>query len=300
MKRSILFIPGNNPSMIQDSYIFEADGIIYDLEDAVAYSEKDSARIIVKSFIESGLIEDKEVIVRINDIDSEFYLDDINVIVSNYVDTIMLPMATEWSVRKLATKLDEIEEKKKIAKRIKIIPIIESGKSVLEVEKIVRHQRVSGVLLGAEDLSFDLGINRTKEGAEIEYVRSKIVIAAKAYKKDAIDTPFTDVTDDEGLIKDTKRAKLLGMNAKACIHPRQARTINKVFSPSSFDIDFAKKVLKGYEEAQKVGLGVFSLEGKMIDKPIVERAQSVIMRANILNWRMNNGKQLKKKNSSML
>ena len=279
MKRSILFIPGNNPSMIQDSYIFEADCIIYDLEDAVAYSEKDSARIIVKSFIESGLIEDKEVIVRINDIDSEFYLDDINVIVSNYVDTIMLPMATEWSVRKLATKLDEIEEKKKIAKRIKIIPIIESGKSVLEVEKIVRHQRVSGVLLGAEDLSFDLGIIRTKEGAEIEYVRSKIVIAAKAYKKDAIDTPFTDVTDDEGLIKDTKRAKLLGMNAKACIHPRQARTINKVFSPSSFDIDFAKKVLKGYEEAQKVGLGVFSLEGKMIDKPIVERAQSVIMRA---------------------
>src|SRR5690554_2818548 len=279
MKRSILFIPGNNPSMIQDSYIFEADGIIYDLEDAVAYSAKDSARIIVKSFIESGLIEDKEVIVRINDIDSEFYLDDINVIVSNYVDTIMLPMATEWSVRKLATKLDEIEEKKKIAKRIKIIPIIESGKSVLEVEKIVRHQRVSGVLLGAEDLSFDLGIIRTKEGAEIEYVRSKIVIAAKAYKKDAIDTPFTDVTDDEGLIKDTKRAKLLGMNAKACIHPRQARTINKVFSPSSFDIDFAKKVLKGYEEAQKVGLGVFSLEGKMIDKPIVERAQSVIMRA---------------------
>lgn len=233
----------------------------------------------MKSFIESGLIEDKEVIVRINDIDSEFYLDDINVIVSNYVDTIMLPMATEWSVRKLATKLDEIEEKKKIAKRIKIIPIIESGKSVLEVEKIVRHQRVSGVLLGAEDLSFDLGIIRTKEGAEIEYVRSKIVIAAKAYKKDAIDTPFTDVTDDEGLIKDTKRAKLLGMNAKACIHPRQARTINKVFSPSSFDIDFAKKVLKGYEEAQKVGLGVFSLEGKMIDKPIVERAQSVIMRA---------------------
>ena len=95
MKRSILFIPGNNPSMIQDSYIFEADGIIYDLEDAVAYSEKDSARIIVKSFIESGLIEDKEVIVRINDIDSEFYLDDINVIVSNYVDTIMLPMATK-------------------------------------------------------------------------------------------------------------------------------------------------------------------------------------------------------------
>ena len=279
MKRSILFIPGNNPSMIQDSYIFEADCIIYDLEDAVAYSEKDSARIIVKSFIESGLIEDKEVIVRINDIDSEFYLDDINVIVSNYVDTIMLPMATEWSVRKLATKLDEIEEKKKIAKRIKIIPIIESGKSVLEVEKIVRHQRVSGVLLGAEDLSFDLGIIRTKEGAEIEYVRSKIVIAAKAYKKDAIDTPFTDVTDDEGLIKDTKRAKLLGMNAKACIHPRQARTINKVFSPSSFDIDFAKKVLKGYEEAQKVGLGVFSLEGKMIDKPIVERALSVIMRA---------------------
>lgn len=280
MKRSLLFIPGNNPSMIQDSYIFDADGIIYDLEDAVAFSQKDSARIIVKSFVESGLIKDKEIIIRINDIDSEYYDDDVNLIVSNYIDTIMLPKATEKSVRKLATKLDEIEEKKEMSKRIKIIPIIESGRSVLEVEKIVPHQRVSGVLLGAEDLSFDLGIMRTKEGAEIEYVRSKIVIAAKAYKKDAIDTPFTDVNDDEGLLKDTKRAKMLGMNAKACIHPRQARVINKVFSPSSFDIDYAKRVLKGFEEAQKVGLGVFSLDGKMIDKPIIERAQNVILKAN--------------------
>ncbi len=287
MKRSILFIPGNNPSMIQDSYIFDADGIIYDLEDAVAFSQKDSARIIVKSFVESGLIEDKEVIIRINDIDSKYYEDDVNLIVSNYIDTIMLPKATEASVLALASKLDEIEEAKEMSKRIKIIPIIELGQSVLEVERIVPHQRVSGVLLGAEDLSFDLGIMRTKEGAEIEYVRSKIVIAAKSYKKDAIDTPFTDVNDDEGLLKDAKRAKLLGMNAKACIHPRQARAINEVFSPSTFDIDYAKRVLKGFEEAQKVGLGVFSLDGKMIDRPIIERAQNVILKARYFKLERN-------------
>ncbi len=279
MKRSLLFIPGNNPSMIQNAIVFESDAVIFDLEDAVSSSEKDSARMIVSSFIELSFDFDKEIIVRINPVDTPYYLDDLKLIVSEKLDTIMLPKATEKTVRNLALKLDELEEEKQITKRIKIIPIIESAKSVLQIERIAPLPRVSGMLLGAEDLSLDLGIIRTKEGTEISYVRSKLAIACKAYDIDAIDTPFTDVNDDEGLKEDTKRAKLLGLNAKSCIHPRQASIVNDVFSPSSFDIEYAKKVLLGYEEAQKVGLGVFSLEGKMIDKPIIERAMRVIAKA---------------------
>ena len=279
MKRSLLFIPGNNPSMIQNAIVFESDAVIFDLEDAVSNEEKDSARIIVSEFINYSFGFNKEIIVRINPADTPYYLDDLKLIVSEKLDTIMLPKATEKTVRDLALKLDEIEEEKKITKRIKIIPIIESAKSVLQIERIAPLPRVSGMLLGAEDLSLDMGIIRTKKGDEINYVRSKLAIACKAYDIDAIDTPFTDVNDDDGLEEDTKRAKLIGLNAKSCIHPRQASIINSVFSPSSFDIEYAKKVLLGYEEAQKVGLGVFSLEGKMIDKPIIERAMRVIAKA---------------------
>ncbi len=279
LKRSLLFIPGNNPSMIQNAIVFESDAIIFDLEDAVSSLEKDSARMIVSEFIESSFGFNKEIIVRINPADTPYYLSDLKLIVSEKLDTIMLPKATEKTVKDLVVKLDEIEEKKKITKRIKIIPIIEAAKSVLQIEKIAPLPRVSGMLLGAEDLSLDMGIIRTKQGDEISYVRSKLALACKAYDIDAIDTPFTDVNDDEGLEEDTKRARLLGLNAKSCIHPRQASVVNSVFSPSSFDIEYAKKVLLGYEEAQKVGLGVFSLEGKMIDKPIVERAMRVIAKA---------------------
>lgn len=279
LKRSLLFIPGNNPSMIQNAIVFESDAVIFDLEDAVSSLEKDSARMIVSEFIESSFGFNKEIIVRINPADTPYYLSDLKLIVSEKLDTIMLPKATEKTVKDLVVKLDEIEEKKKITKRIKIIPIIEAAKSVLQIEKIAPLPRVSGMLLGAEDLSLDMGIIRTKQGDEISYVRSKLALACKAYDIDAIDTPFTDVNDDEGLEEDTKRARLLGLNAKSCIHPRQASVVNSVFSPSSFDIEYAKKVLLGYEEAQKVGLGVFSLEGKMIDKPIVERAMRVIAKA---------------------
>ena len=279
MKRSLLFIPGNNPSMIQNSTVFESDAIIYDLEDAVSNTQKDAARMIVSEFIDMAYGLDKEIIVRINGPDTPYYEADLKLIVSYKLDTIMLPKATEKTVRQLAVKLDEIEEKKKITKRIKIIPIVELAKSVLQIEKIAPLPRVSGILLGAEDLSLDMGIIRTKQGDEIQYVRSRLAVACKAYDIDAIDTPFVDVNDEEGLIKDTKRAKLLGMDAKSCIHPRQASIINSVFSPSSFDIEYARKVLLGYEEAQKVGLGVFSLEGKMIDKPIIERAMRVIAKA---------------------
>lgn len=274
MRRSLLFIPANKPGMMQNADIFAADSIIFDLEDAVAFSEKDSARILLKNFLQT-FEPTYEVIIRINQIDNINGLLDLETLVSDRIDTIMLPKARIESVKKLAELLDNFEKARKIKKTIKIIPLLELAASILETEAIAGLPRVDGILLGAEDLTNDMETERTLTGEEIFYPRSRIAYAARAHGIDAIDTPYTNVNDDKDLTQDAIRAKRLGMTAKAAIHPNQVRYINEVFSPSKEQIAWALKVL----EAAKTNLGVFSLDGKMIDKPIIERCQKIIEKA---------------------
>lgn len=166
-----------------------------------------------------------------------------------------------------------------MTKKIGVIPIIELASSILDVREIATSPRVNGLLLGAEDLSSDLEVSRTLAGDEIFYARSMIAISCRAYNIDAIDTPFTDVRNEEGLLADSQKARGLGMNAKACIHPNQIDIVNKIFSPSKEQIEQALRILKAFENAQKEGKGVFSLDGKMVDKPIIERAKKTIDKA---------------------
>lgn len=273
MRRSLLFIPGNNPGMLQSSDIFEADAVIFDLEDAVSGTEKDSARFLVYSYLKT-YTPNLEVIVRINGFDTPFYQEDLQTLFAlDNLNTIMLPKARVEDLEKLSEMI------KNNKKNIKIIPIIEQAISLIEVEQIAKLELVDGILLGAEDFTKDLEVTRTKEGMEIFYARNRIVTACKAYKIDAIDTPFTDTTDNEGLIKDTKFAKSIGMNAKSAIHPNQIETINQIFTPTLKEIDYAKRVLIARDEAFAKGLGVFSLDGKMVDKPVIERAEKLIEKA---------------------
>lgn len=273
MRRSLLFIPGNNPGMLQSCDIFESDAVIFDLEDAVSGTEKDSARFLVANYLKTYSPE-LEVVVRINGFDTPFYQEDLNVLLKlKNVNTIMLPKAR---VSDLITLTKLIKDSNK---DIKIIPIIEQAISLIEVEEIARFELVDGILLGAEDYTKDLEVVRTKEGNEIFYARNRIITACKAYKIDAIDTPFTDTNDTEGLVKDTLFAKSIGMNAKSAIHPNQVETINKLFTPTQKEIDYANRVLLARDEAFKKGLGVFSLDGKMVDKPVIERAEKVIEKA---------------------
>ena len=130
--------------------------------------------------------------------------------------------------------------------------------------------------MGAEDLSTYLGVRRTLEGKEIEFARNMVIYAAKSMGIDAIDTPFTDTNDIDGLNKDIEYAKQLGMNAKACIHPNQIESVNHLFRPSQEDILFAQKILLAKEQADREGLGAFSVDGKMVDKPIIDRALQII------------------------
>ena len=283
MRRSLLFIPSNNPAMLQNADVFGSDSVIFDLEDAVNVTEKDNARNLLYYYLKEHTNLNMEVVVRINGLDTTYYKDDLEKIVSDNIDTIMLPKARTPELLELDQLLTEIEQRKKITKKIKVLPIIELALSVLEVDTIACLPRVDGILLGAEDLSSDLEVERTKEGKEIEYARSRVAMACKAYKIDAIDTPFTDVNDNEGLKKDCEVAKTLAMNAKAAIHPNQIDTINEAFLPTPKLITWAKRVMIATEEANKKGIGAFSLDGKMVDKPVIERAMKILKKAEKFN-----------------
>jgi len=283
MRRSLLFIPGNNPAMLQNADVFGADAVIFDLEDAVNVTEKDNARNLMHYYLESHKNLPMEVIVRINGLDTDYYKEDLEAIVSDNIDTIMLPKAKIQEVNELDKLLTTIELNKKMTKKIKVLPIIELAKSVLEVDVIASLPRVDGILLGAEDLTSDMEVARTKGGKEIEYARSKVAMACRAYQIDAVDTPFTDVNDPEGLKTDCLNAQTLAMNAKAAIHPNQIDTINEVFLPAPKLILWAKRVKAASDEALSKGIGVFSLDGKMVDKPVIERANKILAKAERFN-----------------
>ena len=276
MRRSCLFIPSSNPGMLQSADIYPFDAVIFDLEDAVTMSEKESARELLKNFLSIADLKQKEIMIRINSLDNDLAMLDLDDIVSDEIDTIMLPKARVSDIVYLDKVLRQIEEKKQMTKKINIVPIIELASSLLEVERIAAEKRVNGILLGAEDLTSDMEVSRTEEGTEIFYPRAKIAMACKAFKIDAIDTPYTNVNNLEGLEKDSLVAKELGFNAKACIHPNQIDVINRIFSPTEKEILRAQKIVAAYEQEKK---GAFSLDGKMIDKPIIERSLKIIAKA---------------------
>ena len=242
MRRSLLFMPGNNPAMLQNSDIFDSDAVIYDLEDAVSVTEKDSARILVSQFLKTKTQFPMEVVIRINGLDTAFYMDDLLAVVSDKIDTIMLPKASVKDLVLLDEILTKLEKERALTKRIHIIPIIELASSVLEIEEIVKQNRVNGVLLGAEDLTSDLDVQRTKQGDEILYPRMRLAVACAAYKIDSIDTPFTDTADEDGLVADCKKALGLGFTSKSAIHPSQVGVINEIFVPSPEKIKWALRV----------------------------------------------------------
>lgn len=278
LRRSMLFMPGNNPGMLQDAAILGADSIILDLEDAVSLTEKDSARILVREAIKTTDYSQVEVVVRVNPLDTEFGPHDVDMIARVKPDTLLIPKANEEQIKLVDKMLDQIETEEGFpAGSIKLIALIETAVGLETVYNVIEaSKRVIGVLLGGEDLTADLGIARTKEGEEIFYARNKVATACRALKVASIDTPFTDTDDYVGLAKDTAKAKSLGLTGKSAINPRQIEIIHSVFAPSEAELKHALRVLEAMEEAEKDGKGVFSLDGKMIDAPVINRATSMV------------------------
>lgn len=270
--RSCLFIPANNPGMIQSSTLLEADAIVYDLEDAVSINQKDSARYLLSEAFTFFSKNDIFRIVRVNPFDTIYYEKDVEMVLKYDVDAILLAKGCVESVIDLASKISD--------KDTKIIVLIESAHSLLMLREIIlASNKVIGVLFGAEDYATDMGIERTKDSDEIIVARQTIAYVCKALKVFAIDTPFTDIEDFEGLIKDTKKAKSYGYMAKAAINPRQVYDINKVIAPSKIEVIEAYELIDAYHEALAQGMGVFNYKGKMVDAPIVNRALSIVKKA---------------------
>lgn len=284
MRRSMLFMPGNNPGMLLNADILGSDAVILDLEDAVSPAEKDAARILVRNAIKT-LKYKCEVCVRINSIDTTFWKEDLEEILPLRPDLIMPPkISTAQDVLVVDAYMTELEKKLGMeVGTVKLIPLIETALGIENAYAIASScPRVAAMLLGGEDLTADLQCKRTKEGKEIFYSRSRMVVAARAAGVDCYDTPFTDVNDDEGLREDAAFAKALGFTGKSSISPRHVADINRIFSPTQADIEYAQEVMETIRVAKEQGKGVVSLRGKMIDAPIVTRARQVLEMAKAM------------------
>lgn len=285
MRRSMLFLPGNTPNIIQNGGILGADAVILDLEDAVAPAEKDSARILVRNVIRGMGFDSCEVIVRINAIDTPYWQKDLDAIIPVRPSLIMPPKtACAQDVLTVDAYITRLEEKLGMeAGSVGLIPLIETALGIENAFQIASAcPRVKAIFLGGEDLTADLHCKRTKEGEEIAYARSRMVCAARAAGVEVYDTPFTDVHDDEGIYTDAKKAKSLGFTGKSAISPRHVGAINEVFSPSLQDIEYAYEVMEAIRIGKEQGKGAVSLRGKMIDAPIVARAMQTIEAAEAL------------------
>ncbi len=282
-RRCLLFMPGNSPGMLISADVLGADTVVFDLEDAVAIGEKDAARHLVREALPFLPFQHTEAGVRINPLDSPFWINDLEAIVPAGPDSIIIPKASVESVRQIEREIDRICRQAGVEKAISLLVIIETAMGLMDIQSIAScSPRIDALILGAEDLAADLGVTRTKGGKEIEYARFVVATAARAFRMDAIDTPFTDIEDREGLEEDTRLARSIGFSGKLAINPRQVETILDIFSPSPAEIEEARAILQAAARAKEAGQGVFSHRGKMVDMPVIRRAENLL--ANARRW----------------
>jgi len=278
LRRAMMFMPGNNPAMLQNAGIYGADTVIFDVEDAVAVSEKDAARQLVHNAIKR-LQYPCEVAVRINHIQTPFGLADLKVILPAKPDLIRLPKAeTGQDIRLIDEIISEAEAKHGFAAgSIGMMAAIETAKGLMHAYEIATASpRMVALAIGGEDFVADLKTSRSREGWELFVARSQLLLAARAAGIQAIDSVFANANDDEGFLAETRLIKELGFDGKSVINPRQVRMAQEVFTPSEKEIKNAERVLVAYQEALERKSGVVALDGKMIDTPIVTRAERVL------------------------
>ena len=282
LRRSLLYVPGNMPGMLQNIPVFEADGILIDLEDAVPLAEKDAARLLTRNYLRSYQDRDKEMFVRINGMDTPYADADLREVLPALPDGIRLPKADHPEVvERLDTLLTEQEERLGLdIGHFKIIPSIESARGVLNcVETARASARIVALAFGAEDYTASMEIDRTKGGEELFSARTQVVWAAKAAGLQAIDTIFSDIRDMDALRAETALVKRLGFTGKSLVNPRQIEVVHEVFRPTAEEIEHAVAVMEAIKRAREMGTGVISLRGRMVDAPVVTRAARTLRTA---------------------
>ncbi|MGM5631067.1 citrate (pro-3S)-lyase subunit beta [Apibacter raozihei] len=284
LRRSMLFVPGSNAAMISNSFIYKPDSVMFDLEDSVALREKDSARMLVSQALQHPFYKDIEKVVRVNALDSDFGVDDLNAVVRSGTDVVRLPKTdSAQDVLDMEKVIEDIEKDcNREVGSTKMLAAVESALGILNAKEIAfSSPRLIGIALGAEDYVKDLKTERSPDGIELLFARSTILHAARAAGIMAFDTVFSDANDEETFLKEAALIKQLGFDGKSLVNPRQIELLHNLYAPTQKEVDFAKKVIEASDEAVQKGSGVVSLNGKMVDAPIIERAQLVLQRAKL-------------------
>lgn len=273
---SRLYLPGNTPSLMINAGIHKPNGVILDLEDAVAVDKKSEARFLVRNALRALDFMGAERMVRINQLPAG--LNDLDYIIPHNVNVVLVPKCeSAHQLHEVNNHILAIQNRLKINTSVWLMPIIESALGVMNAFEIAKAaNNIVGIAIGLEDYTADLGVNRTPEGTESLFARSMIINSCKAAGIQPIDSVFSDVGDMEALKKNVLQSKALGFEGMGCIHPRQIRVIHDNFAPDEQEIAKAKKIVMAFEDATKRGLGVVSLGTKMIDAPVVKRAQRSI------------------------
>lgn len=282
LRRSMLFVPGSNAGMISNTFIYKPDSIMFDLEDSVALAEKDTARMLVAHALQHPLYRDMETVVRVNPLASEFGLLDLNAVVRAGTDIVRLPKTdSAQDIIDMDVAITEIE--KACGREVgstQLLAAIESAQGILAVNDIAKASpRLMGIALGAEDYVRNMKTERSPDGIELLFARSSILHAARANGLMAFDTVYSDARNEEGFLREASLIKQLGFDGKSLINPNQIVLIHNLFAPTQKEVDHATRVIAAAEEAERNGSGVVSLNGKMVDSPIIERAKLVLQRA---------------------
>lgn len=297
LRRTMMFVPGNNPAMVKDAGIYGADSIMFDLEDAVSMTEKDAARVLVYESLKTQDYGDAELVVRVNGQDTEYYHNDVIAMVKAGIDVIRLPKVESADMIKTLVKDVEAAEKQ-VGREVgstHVMAAIESAKGVLNVAEIAAaSNRMIGVALSAEDYTTDMKTHRYPDGAELEFSRNMVLHAARAAGIAAFDTVFTNMDDTDGFYRETRYIHQLGFDGKSLVNPRQIAMVNDVYQPTEKEIENSKNVINAIEEAKVKGSGVISMNGQMVDRPVVLRAQRVMMLAKASNLLDEEGNYIEK------
>jgi len=285
LRRTMMFVPGSNAGMMRDATLYGADSIMFDLEDSVSLNEKDSARTLVHFALKTFDYHSVETVVRINSLETVGKLD-IEAMVLAGIDVIRLPKTENaQDILDVEAEIQKVEKANDIdVGTTRMMAAIESPGGVLNAREIAQSsKRLVGIALGAEDYVTSMKTTRSPEGIELLFARSFILHAAREAEIAAIDTVYSDVDNEEGLRAEVEHIKQLGFDGKSVINPRQIPVVNDIYAPTAEEIQNAKEVIWAIEEAEARGSGVVALDGQMIDKPIVERAERVIAMAKATN-----------------
>ncbi len=277
--RSLLFVPGDRADMIEKAPRYGADALILDLEDGVAPDARPRARQIIAATLEKGFPHGLPVFVRVNGMASGVLQEDLGTALRPRADAVCLPKCNApEEIQAMDARLQLLEDRWAVGRgRLRVIPMIESARGVLNAAAIARcHNRVAAVGFGAEDFTADLGVTRTREGGEVGFARAAVSLAAHAAGVEPLDGIFADFRDAAGLQADTASARALGYTGKMVIHPTQIGTVHAAFAPSPGEVDHARRVLAAFEDAQTRGAGIAVVDGAMVDRPIVLRAQRIL------------------------